>query len=156
MTDQEETTLIPFEEFRASLTSYVRRDAEGGITDVRKRMLDGFLKDRTAAEVLELLEPCDVAAVLSGVVTPLPGGKLAAKTTVAEQVLVAIRERENGVEYERAIADALEQAAQERDLRPLLAKRDGVVIEEAPAEEPEHDQTPSEASSLFDSHEEGT
>ncbi len=156
MNDQEDKALIPFEEFRASLTSYVRKDAEGGITDVRQKILDGFLKGSTATDVLVLLEPCDVAALLSGVVTPLSGGKLAAKTVEAETFLTAIRERENGAEYERAIADALEQAAQERDLRPLLAKRDGVVIEEAPAEEPEQVQTPSEASSLFDSHEEGT
>lgn len=155
MTETEED-LIPFQEFRASLTAYVRKDSDGGVTDVRDRMLIGFVKERSAAEVVEMLEPCDVAAVLSGVVVPLRGGKIAAKTPEAEQVLAAVRERENGVEYERAIADALEQAAHERDLRPLLAKRDGVRIEEEPADEPEETQAPSEASSLFDSHEEGT
>lgn len=156
MNEQEEKALIPFEEFRASLTSYVYRDAEGGVTDLRRRMLSGFIENQKAAQAVEMLEPCDVAAVLSGVVTPLPGGKLATKTAEAEMFLAAIRERENGVEYEHAIAEALEQAAQERDLRPLLTKRDGVVIEEAPADEPEQVQTTSEASSLFDSHEEGT
>lgn len=156
MEDREEKDLIPFHEFRASLTSYVRKDAEGGVTDVRKRMLDGFLENQNAAEAIDMLDPCDVAAVLSGVVVPALGGKLKANTAEAESFLSAIRERENGDEYERAIADALEQAAQERDLRPLLAKRDGATTEEAPADEPEQAQTPSEASSLFDSHEEGT